>query len=297
MDGLIMDLSIVIPTYNKFERLKIMLKSLYLQRYTDGNFEVIVVDDGTDEFSAMSVKNLQRIYPFRYFYLDKRGRACARNCGIENAQYETILFLDDDVILSPNFISMHGERQKKEPQILHGEIKHFVYSYAFKNPICGLLYEDEERLQRKKNYVDYLAEKCKVLAVPENFDEIYKRSVYMKLEKKIREIFEQNNDAMKWIAFTGGNVSCPKNWLEKVNGFDEEFGTQWGCEDLELGYRLNRDGKPFGYAYDASVCHINHQKKNAAIEHRMSAEYFFNKHKDSSIRDIIEFLACDIKQN
>ena len=289
-----MNLSIVVPTYNKVERLEIMLKSLYLQKYTDGKFEVVIIDDGTDETLAMSVKGLQNIYPFRYFYTENKGRAYARNCGIEMARYKTIVFVDDDVVLSPDFMYTHGRAQKKVPQIIHGEIKHFIYSYVFKDPVRGILYAHEERLQKKESYVNFLIEKCKALSVPGDFENLYKKSIYMNLEKKIKKIFEQNDDAMKWVSFTGGNVSCPVKWLEEVNGFDEKFGTKWGCEDLELGYRLKKAGRVFGYMQGAAVCHINHEKKNAVAEHKVSAEYFISKYNDDSIIDIINFLSCNM---
>ena len=289
-----MDISIVIPTFNNVERLSIMLKSLYLQYYNEGNLDIIIVNDGSNESEEAFIRKLKNIYNFRYFCIDRHGRSYARNCGIENARYNFVLFLDDDVILSPNCLFIHAKEQMDKPQILHGEIKHFVYSCLFKDPIQGIPYESEKIL-KTNNCIDFFRRKCKILNTPEKYEEIYKVSMYLALENKIKEIFEQNDNDYKWIAFTGGNVSCPKKWLEEVNGFDEMFGIRWGCEDLELGYRLNKIGKPFGYSCKASVCHMNHKKNNAITEHGISADYFMNKHNDCAIRKIINFLNRNIK--
>jgi len=46
--------------------------------------------------------------------------------------------------------------------------------------------------------------------------------------------------------FHGGNASVQKKYLLEVGGFDEDF-TTYGCPDLELGYRLQKQGLTFKY--------------------------------------------------
>ena len=65
-----MDISIVIPTFNNVERLSIMLKSLYLQYYNEGNLDIIIVNDGSNESEEAFIRKLKNIYNFRYFCID-----------------------------------------------------------------------------------------------------------------------------------------------------------------------------------------------------------------------------------
>lgn len=86
-----MDISVVIPTYNRFETLKRALTSIYSQSYMPK--EVIIVDDGsTDNTSEIQTFFSQ----IQYFYQENSGVSSARNLGIQNATCEWIAFLDSD---------------------------------------------------------------------------------------------------------------------------------------------------------------------------------------------------------
>jgi len=86
--------SIVIPTYNQANQLKVTLESVLAQTFTD--FEVLVMDDGsTDNTSAMVESFLDpRI---RYEWApNSGGPATPRNRGIDAARADWICFLDSD---------------------------------------------------------------------------------------------------------------------------------------------------------------------------------------------------------
>ena len=84
--------SVVIPTYNRAGLVGKAIESVLKQSY--GNYEVIVVDDG----SADDTKTfMQENYPqVRYIYKDNGGAASARNKGIAEARGELVAFLDAD---------------------------------------------------------------------------------------------------------------------------------------------------------------------------------------------------------
>ena len=283
-----MDVSVIIPTCNKINRLQLTLKSLYRQLNQTINTEVLVINDGSDDCFDIEFHKLHMQYGFRYYKQEKKGRASARNKGIEYALAELLVFIDDDVILAPEFINTHIQIQRSTPAVLHGAIKNFIYSYTFRDPLAGVPYDTVS--EEKSTYMEYLKKKCQLLVDDNSYDSLLAQSKYLKLEKRIQSVFREKNYDKAWIAFTGGNLSCPKKWIEEVNGFDENFGLQWGCEDLELGYRLNKMNRHFAYNYEASCCHMDHRKENARIEHGNSINYFFDKYKDDMIYELDKYL-------
>ncbi len=86
-----MQISVVIPTYNRYEVLKRALISVYAQTYKPK--EVIVIDDGSSDETSQIIKEFPYI---EYFYQKNGGVSGARNLGIKKAKHEWIAFLDSD---------------------------------------------------------------------------------------------------------------------------------------------------------------------------------------------------------
>jgi glucosyl-dolichyl phosphate glucuronosyltransferase len=101
-------ISCVICTYNRDKFITMCLESLAKQEATPEYFEVIVVDNASTDRTAELVREFLNDHsrlPFRYVYEPKKGLSNARNRGIEEAQGEVILYLDDDAESEPNLIS------------------------------------------------------------------------------------------------------------------------------------------------------------------------------------------------
>ena len=102
MDPLI---SIVIPTYNSKNYLTILLKSINsnLSNSNDirKNFEIIVIDDGSNQ----NLYSLRNLIPFRYFKQKNTGAASARNFGSKVSKGKYLFFLDSDLKLPNNFLN------------------------------------------------------------------------------------------------------------------------------------------------------------------------------------------------
>jgi len=93
-DGSVPYFSIVIPTYNRPLLLRRALLSVRAQRFRD--FEVVVVDDGSDLSCAPAVEEFADL-PLRFIYQgSNQGAASARNAGIDASRGRYITFLDDD---------------------------------------------------------------------------------------------------------------------------------------------------------------------------------------------------------
>ena len=102
------DLSVVIPTYNRLDTLRVVIPALLRSDLRPDRFEIVVADsnstDGTAEFFrelAATAPNLRHL-PGPY-----SGRAMARNAGIEAARGSIVLFTDSDIIASPDLLSRH----------------------------------------------------------------------------------------------------------------------------------------------------------------------------------------------
>jgi glycosyltransferase involved in cell wall biosynthesis len=85
--------SVVIPTYNRADKVGKTIDSALAQTFTD--YEVIVVDDGSSDETGRVLRNVygDRI---RYFFQNNQGVSVARNKGIAEARGEWIAFLDSD---------------------------------------------------------------------------------------------------------------------------------------------------------------------------------------------------------
>ena len=96
-----MKISIVIPVYNSSSTLKECLDSIFSSTFKD--YEVIVVSGNSTDDSIKIAKQFQ----IKIIELpENKGPALARNKGFQVAQGDIILFLDSDVILNKNSLSL-----------------------------------------------------------------------------------------------------------------------------------------------------------------------------------------------
>jgi glycosyltransferase involved in cell wall biosynthesis len=98
------DASVVIPTYNRRESLLETLATLAQQSYPFDRFEVIVVDDGsTDGTEAVARESIP--FTLRYIRQLNQGSAAARNTGAQHSHGRILIFIDDDVLVGPDYIA------------------------------------------------------------------------------------------------------------------------------------------------------------------------------------------------
>jgi glycosyltransferase involved in cell wall biosynthesis len=100
--------SIIIPAYNSAKTLPICLKSLENQTYSSEKYEVIIVNDGSNDNTERIVKSLALSPIFKVIsYSKNKGRPFARNTAIRYAEGNIIIFLDSDIEVDKNFIEKH----------------------------------------------------------------------------------------------------------------------------------------------------------------------------------------------
>jgi glycosyltransferase involved in cell wall biosynthesis len=113
-----MDISVIIPTYNRKEVLRECLNLLNDQTASRESFEVILVDDGSSDGSEETVREVKKNYSFRYIYQKNQGQGAARNNGVNHGAGRIILFIDDDVLAHPSLIEEHRKLQKDQKNLI-----------------------------------------------------------------------------------------------------------------------------------------------------------------------------------
>jgi GT2 family glycosyltransferase len=120
----LLEVSVVVPSFNRGGRIRPTLEALFdAEREGIGLLEIVVVDDGSDIpivplMHSYSVPDGVRL---RCLTQANRGPAAARNAGFRDTSGDVVLFVDDDVILSPNVIWRHVNLHRKYPgSVIYG---------------------------------------------------------------------------------------------------------------------------------------------------------------------------------
>jgi glycosyltransferase involved in cell wall biosynthesis len=97
-------ISVIIPVHNGSGYIASCIEALRKSTYRD--FEIIVVDDASDDDTA----EICRSFGFKVIALSARGGpAVARNEGVKRASGEIVLFIDSDVLVSENTLEKVAE--------------------------------------------------------------------------------------------------------------------------------------------------------------------------------------------
>lgn len=118
-------ISVIIPTFNRASLLERALISVANQTYKP--FEVIVVDDGSDEENRQSTKTLVESWrtrlPVKFIQTENRGVSAARNTAASHATGSWLAFLDSDDEWLPEKLSKQIEFSHQNPSfsLIHSE--------------------------------------------------------------------------------------------------------------------------------------------------------------------------------
>jgi len=104
-------ISVIVPTYNREHTLKRALQSVFRQSVAP--YEVIVVDDGSDDDTATLIA--AQFETVEYLYQQNKGVSSARNRGIDVAKGDWIAFLDSDDEWQPKKLQTQVEALRAEP--------------------------------------------------------------------------------------------------------------------------------------------------------------------------------------
>lgn len=118
-----LELSIIIPTFNRRRVLDDTLPSVFAQTASSDLYEVVIVDDGSTDGTADAVRNLRPPCALELIEQPNRGPAAARNAGLRAARADLVLFLDDDIRCDPRLVEEHlASHATDDGLVIHGWI-------------------------------------------------------------------------------------------------------------------------------------------------------------------------------
>lgn len=103
--------SIVVPTLNRANLLKECLESLVVQTFPRRRFEILVVDNGSQDNTRQVAHTASRSAgaTVRYVSEETRGINRARNAGLNVAEGDVICFVDDDELVPQSWLQLVAE--------------------------------------------------------------------------------------------------------------------------------------------------------------------------------------------
>lgn len=121
-----MQFSIIIPTRDRAALLRKTLLALHCQQYNSNDYEVIVVNNNPHDLHTSSIiHDLVPTFPqLRFLTEVRRGASHARNLGCKHAKAKHLIFIDDDILVKPEFLQGYTSAWKKYPKarVLGGAI-------------------------------------------------------------------------------------------------------------------------------------------------------------------------------
>lgn len=256
-----MNVSVIIPYYNRKNLLLNTISCFEKQDYCKNNFELVVIDDGSSDLSECELKKFKVNIVCKKFTRSENSCASfARNKGIEFGSGDLFIFLDCDQLTLPNFISEHVDFYKKHD--------YPIFQIGTRKNL--LPYQDINNLAKVRYYPDFR-------------------------HRVLSKDYKENLKGI-WHLVWSHNISIERKYLDKYGGFDEKFKC-WGLEDVELGYRMHKNGIKILYNKNIETYHQFHEElfdANRFNGWKRNLLYFIDKHFDAAVAAQIHFI--DINQ-
>lgn len=232
--------SVLIPTFNRAAILKRTLHALNEQTFPKNRFEVIVVDDGsTDETKGVLDTTVRGPLNLTVIHQANAGQGNARNAGLARARGELVLFLGDDTVPSPKLLQEHWKTHQKYPKR--------------SDAVLGLIEWHPELIINP--FMKWMANGSSIFG---------KYGGHQFAFEKL-----QRGEKPDFNFFYTSNVSVKRKLLDP-KPFDPEF-SKYGWEDIELGYRLEKNKKMRLHFNARAMVYHHHEILEDSLERRMEA--------------------------
>ena len=211
--------SVIMPTYNRAEKLPRSIGSVLNQTLED--FELLVVDDGSTDETEAVVTGYDDPRVKYVAHETNRGASVARNTGIDRAEGEYIALLDSDDEFEPR-------KLEKQVDLMERRSDDWIAAY------CGvdIVYEDHERPNSLKRWVVELVARRREMGGTEGGEELIRAVLTDRLHTS-----------------AGSTLLVERDVAETIGGFDESFDR---FQDPEFLIRVLKQGK-LGYVDDELV--------------------------------------------
>ncbi|MEA5453703.1 glycosyltransferase [Sinomonas sp. JGH33] len=231
--------SVIVPTFNKHERLAFTLESFAHQQ--DCDFEVVVCDDGSNDQTAGILERLRDEMPYPLVTVSGShgGAGAARNCAAAAARGDVLVFNDDDMVPAPGYLSRHVEACSADDVLSRGE------RWAVPIEVVPLF------LGHAVDAMQYI--------------EVWRRARMTVAEKwALDALTMRPAHHYRFLQTCTSNLAVRRASFDRIGGFDESFGTRWGAEDTEFGYRAQLAGVGIRLTQSAKNLHLEHSTDSGA---------------------------------
>lgn len=223
------DISIVIVNYKSWKHLKNCLESLESINNTLFSFEVIVVDNCSEDEQLIE---FVQAFPNVHFKVNSGNNGFANGCnfGAQNAQGEYLLFLNPDTIAN----------QKALEQ---------MFEFAKKNPSVGII-----SCRQKKPNGNFEKD---MRFFPSFFTLFgWLRALHELFNRRKFEAKKESNEKVLYPDWVSGSlVFISRNWFDAINGWNEDYWMYF--EDVDLSKKVRVANGKVALLKDADIVH-NH---------------------------------------
>lgn len=126
-----MNISLIIPTFNRAELLARLLATLTSQTYPVDSFEIFIVNDASTDTTEQICREYQQKIPnMIYLKLDKNSKqSTACNVALNYAKGKSVIFTDDDCLPESNWVEEMAKLLEVHP-IVAGAIRTTTRNYT-----------------------------------------------------------------------------------------------------------------------------------------------------------------------
>jgi GT2 family glycosyltransferase len=247
-----MDVSIIIVNYRSWKPLHNCLESLLLINKTKINFEVIIVDNFSDDGEFDFFQNKYKDFIFIKNDTNS-GFASGCNLGAKEAKGNHYLFLNPDTIISPETLDTLYTTYKN-----HSDI----------GILSCLQVDRKSRFFNQKNIFPSLVQIF-------GTSRFFHRKL---IKKRIETIFNAKEELFypDWV--TGAVIFISKDWFISVNGWNEDYWLYF--EDVEICRKIAQKNGKIAVTRNTIVLHEHggSSRHDFETEHISKTEVIISKH-------------------
>jgi len=144
-------ISVIVPVHNSVNHIEACLRALTNQTVAQGDYEIIVIDDGSSDDTLRAVSH----HPVRAFSQFWQGPAAARNRGLSAAQGDLVLFTDADCEPAPDWIEQMC-RPFSDPRVSGVKGVYRTRQHSLVARFVQLEYEDKYRRMARYQTIDFI---------------------------------------------------------------------------------------------------------------------------------------------
>jgi cellulose synthase/poly-beta-1,6-N-acetylglucosamine synthase-like glycosyltransferase len=160
-------ISVIIPAYNAASTIRDTIEALLNQNYPKNKYEIIVVDDGSEDNTVKIVKSYKRV---RLIQQKHKGPAATRNLGAKKAKGSILLFTDSDCIPSRNWIRNMIESFKDSEIVGVSGTYKTLNKESIVARFIGYEIARNHEVMKKQKYIDFIG----------SYSAAYRKDIFLK---------------------------------------------------------------------------------------------------------------------